>query len=49
VTEADLKARLKDSLSSFKVPKRIEFYEFEDIPRTESGKIRKHQLREMMA
>jgi len=48
VTEAELKARLKDNLSSFKVPKRIDFYEFDDLPRTESGKVRKHQLREMM-
>jgi len=48
VTEAELKARLKDKLSSFKVPRRMKFFEFDDIPRTESGKIRKHRLREMM-
>lgn len=48
VTETELKGRLKDSLSSFKVPKRIQFFEFDVIPRTESGKVRKHLLREVM-
>lgn len=48
VTETDLQVRLKKQLSSFKVPKRIDFFEFDAIPRTESGKVRKHLLREMM-
>jgi acyl-CoA synthetase (AMP-forming)/AMP-acid ligase II len=44
LTVEELKARLRQRLSSFKVPKRIEFMEFEQIPRTESGKVRKHIL-----
>lgn len=48
LTEADLQARLKKLLSSFKVPKRIDFFDFDALPRTESGKVRKHLLRDMM-
>lgn len=49
VTEAELKERLRDHLSSFKIPKRIHFFEFDALPRTESGKVRKHLLRGVLA
>jgi acyl-CoA synthetase (AMP-forming)/AMP-acid ligase II len=44
LTVDELRSRLKQRLSSFKIPKRIEFMAFDQIPRTESGKIRKHVL-----
>lgn len=47
LTEEELISRMKNILSSFKVPKRIQFMEFDAIPRTESGKVRKHLLRKM--
>lgn len=39
-----LQDRLKRDLSSYKVPKHIFFYGFDDLPRTPSGKVRKHLL-----
>jgi len=47
--EATLKAALKRDLSSFKVPKRILFMDFADLPRTPSNKIRKPALAELVA
>jgi acyl-coenzyme A synthetase/AMP-(fatty) acid ligase len=47
--EAALKARLRDQISSFKVPRRIFFFTFDDLPRTPSNKIRKPPLAEMIA
>lgn len=46
LTAEELRDRLKHQLSSFKVPKRVEFMEFDEVPRTESGKVRKHLLSE---
>jgi len=43
-SEAELIARLKTLLSSFKVPKRIFFMRREEIPATANGKVRKQQL-----
>jgi acyl-coenzyme A synthetase/AMP-(fatty) acid ligase len=44
LTEQALQARLRTRLSSFKVPRRIFFFDFDDLPRTPSNKIRKPPL-----
>ena len=46
--EEGLKGRLRGQLSSFKVPKRIFFMDFEELPRTPSKKIRKPALAEII-
>lgn len=47
--EAALKASLRTQLSSFKVPKRILFRDYDSLPRTPSNKIRKPALAQMVA
>jgi acyl-CoA synthetase (AMP-forming)/AMP-acid ligase II len=47
--EDDLKARLRASLSDYKVPKRIFFLSAEQFPRTGAGKVQKQQLRALLA
>jgi acyl-CoA synthetase (AMP-forming)/AMP-acid ligase II len=46
--EEGLKERLRGQLSSFKVPKRVFFMDFEELPRTPSKKIRKPALAEII-
>jgi acyl-CoA synthetase (AMP-forming)/AMP-acid ligase II len=46
-TYDEMKAFFKDKVARFKIPDRIEF--MEDFPTTPSGKIRKVELREIMA
>jgi acyl-CoA synthetase (AMP-forming)/AMP-acid ligase II len=49
-TEEGLRAALREDLSSYKVPRRIVFIASEEeIPRTATGKIRLHDLCEMIA
>ena len=43
-SEDGLRAALRDSLSSYKVPRRIIFIGEQDIPRTATGKIRLHDV-----
>ncbi len=43
-TAESLRAALRETLSSYKVPRRIVFIEATDIPRTATGKIRLHDL-----
>jgi acyl-CoA synthetase (AMP-forming)/AMP-acid ligase II len=43
-TAAEILAHVRGELADFKVPRRIEFVE--SLPRTPSGKIQKHLLRE---
>ncbi len=45
----DLRQRLRDELSAFKVPQHIFICSSEEIPRTGSAKIQKPLLREMLA
>lgn len=45
VDEASIRARLKTQLSHYKVPRRLAVVESADVPRTDSGKPRKAQLR----
>ena len=48
-SEAGLRAALRDELSSYKVPRRIVFLADEDeIPRTATGKIKLHELGELI-
>lgn len=43
-TEDSLRASLRETLSSYKVPKRIVFITESDIPRTATGKLKLHEL-----
>jgi fatty-acyl-CoA synthase len=42
-------AELKEELSSFKVPRRIEVVADTDVPRTATGKIHKQRLAKMLS
>lgn len=48
-TEGDLRAALRETLSSFKVPRRIVFVTHDDVPRTPTGKVRLFDLAELIA
>ena len=48
-TEDSLRAALRETLSSYKVPRNIVFIEAEDIPRTTTGKIRLFDLAALIA
>ncbi len=49
-TEDSLRAALKDEISSYKIPRRIVFIESDaDIPRTPTGKLKLHELGDMIA
>jgi acyl-CoA synthetase (AMP-forming)/AMP-acid ligase II len=48
-TEAALRAALKGTLSSFKIPRRIVFITPADIPRTATGKVKLSEVRELIA
>ena len=41
-------AHARERLSSYKVPSRIVFFQFDDIPRTASAKVQKGPLRELL-
>jgi acyl-CoA synthetase (AMP-forming)/AMP-acid ligase II len=47
VDPEDLRALLKERLSAYKVPSEIVVARYEDMPRTDAGKIRKFQLKEV--
>ncbi|MDV3127836.1 acyl--CoA ligase [Mycobacterium sp. 21AC1] len=48
-TEDQLRASLRETLSSFKVPRRIVFITHDDIPRTPTGKVRLFELTELVS
>ncbi|MFT5604172.1 MAG: fatty-acyl-CoA synthase, partial [Paracoccaceae bacterium] len=49
-TEEDIRQALKAHLASYKVPRRVLFFEEEDIPMTASGeKVKDAELRELAA
>jgi acyl-CoA synthetase (AMP-forming)/AMP-acid ligase II len=48
-TAADLQAALRETLSSYKVPKRIVFIAEQDIPRTATGKVKLSETAAMIA
>ncbi len=47
--EESLRSALRETLSSFKVPRRIVFVADRDIPRTATGKLRLHELGTLIA
>lgn len=47
--EAELQAALRETLSGYKVPRRIVFITHDDIPRTPTGKVRLSDLTDMVA
>lgn len=48
-SEGGLRAALRETLSSFKVPRRIVFVSHDEVPRTETGKVRLFDLAEFIA
>jgi len=48
-TEDDLRAALRDQISSFKIPRRIVFITDADVPRTTTGKVRLGDLAALIA
>ncbi|BBZ01610.1 AMP-dependent synthetase [Mycolicibacterium chitae] len=48
-TEAELQAALRETLSGYKVPRRIVFINHDDIPRTPTGKVRLSEVADMVA
>ena len=47
-TEGELRNALRETLSSYKVPKRIVFIAESEIPRTATGKLKLHELAKLM-
>ncbi len=48
MTEVEMKLRIKVDLAAYKVPRELRFYEHEDLPFTDSGKIDKRKLLAMI-
>lgn len=48
-TEESLRAALRNTLSSYKIPRRIVFVTHDDIPKTGTGKIKLYELADMIA
>jgi acyl-CoA synthetase (AMP-forming)/AMP-acid ligase II len=48
-SEADIKVALRETLSGFKVPRRIVFITHDDVPRTPTGKVRLFELAELVS
>ena len=48
-TEDSLRKALRESISSFKVPRRIVFITGDEIPRTATGKLKLHELKQLFA
>jgi acyl-CoA synthetase (AMP-forming)/AMP-acid ligase II len=48
-TEDSLRMQLRETLSSFKVPRRIVFIAHNDVPRTPTGKVKLYELAELIA
>jgi acyl-CoA synthetase (AMP-forming)/AMP-acid ligase II len=49
LSEAALRAALRETLSSYKVPRRIVFIAHDDVPRTATGKLKLFELADMIA
>jgi long-chain acyl-CoA synthetase len=46
VDEADVQAYLKDRIASYKIPRIVKICS--DFPREDSGKVKKHKLRDQL-
>jgi fatty-acyl-CoA synthase len=49
LTESDVLTMCRESLAKFKVPKRVVFFDAEELPRTPTGKVQKFKLAELLA
>ena len=47
--QAQLQAALREVLSSYKVPRTIAFIEEDEIPRTDTGKVKLHELGKLIS
>ena len=47
--DADLHRRCRTELAGYKQPKGIRFIDFEDFPRSASGKVQRHELESRLA
>ena len=47
--EEELRTKLRETLSSYKVPRRIVFVTEADVPRTATGKLKLFELADMIA
>jgi acyl-CoA synthetase (AMP-forming)/AMP-acid ligase II len=48
-TQESLRAKLRDALSSYKIPRDIVFITHDEIPRTMTGKIKLHEMAQLIA
>jgi fatty-acyl-CoA synthase len=44
LSEADIEAMCRRELASYKRPKHVHFVAFEDLPRSTTGKIQRHEV-----
>ena len=49
VTQESLRAKLREALSSYKIPRDIVFIAHDEIPRTMTGKIRLPEMAQLIA
>ena len=49
ISEDDVLAICREKLAEFKVPKRVVFYDAEDLPKTPTGKVQKYRLARQLA
>jgi fatty-acyl-CoA synthase len=49
LTEAEILARCRAGLAGYKQPKEVRFIAFDDLPRSTSGKIQRHELEARLA
>lgn len=48
ISEDDVMAICREKLAKFKVPKRVVFYDAEDLPKTPTGKVQKYRLAQQL-
>jgi fatty-acyl-CoA synthase len=48
ISEDDVMAICREKLAEFKVPKRVVFYDAEDLPKTPTGKVQKYRLAQQL-
>jgi acyl-coenzyme A synthetase/AMP-(fatty) acid ligase len=44
-----MQKRMKDEISSYKIPKEFVVMNFNDVPRTTSGKVQRNALKKLLA
>lgn len=48
MTEADVIALCRNAIAGYKIPKTVRFVNSSDIPRSETGKVKRHELEKML-